>query len=171
MSFKNVGWLDFGRNNNAKDSESFSHLGRIDMSFLNDLKLVEFKPQNAQGRIFVRRRKLVDKIEQQIKLVSDASYAPTKLIWAADENGVQQRREVSKRIKRWWVENIDGSAQLTIRYGSKPLEISKGKNAILCENVSLIGITLEKIKQATINGELDVILNNQVSSVRNAKSI
>ena len=140
------------------------------MSVIASLKLVEFKPQNAQGRIFVRRRKLVEKIEQQIKLAADPSYAPTKLIWAADDSGVQQRREVAKRIKRWWVENIDGSAQLTIRYGSKPLEIVKGKNAIECENVSVIASILETVKQAVIEGEFDTILNGQVSAVKKAKS-
>jgi hypothetical protein len=140
------------------------------MSVIASLKLVEFKPQNAQGRIFVRRRKLVEKIEQQIKLAADPSYAPTKLIWAADESGVQQRREVSKRIKRWWVENIDGSAQLTIRYGSKPLEIVKGKNAIECENVSVIASILGSVRQAVIDGEFDTILNGQVSAVKMLKS-
>ena len=140
------------------------------MSVIASLKLVEFKPQNAQGRIFVRRRKLVEKIEQQIKLAADPSYAPTKLIWAADDSGVQQRREVAKRIKRWWVENIDGSAQLTIRYGSKPLEIVRGKNAIECESVSVIASILETVKQAVIDGEFDTILNGQVSAVKKAKS-
>lgn len=139
------------------------------MSVIASLKLVEFKPENAQGRIFVRRRKLVEKIEQQIKLATDPSYAPSKLIWAADESGVQQRREVAKRIKRWWVENIDGSAQLTIRYGSKPLEIVKGKNAIECESISVIASILENVKQAVIDGEFDTILNGQVSAVKKAK--
>jgi hypothetical protein len=140
------------------------------MSLITSLKLIEFKPQNAQGRIFVRRRKLVDKIEQQIKLAADASYAPSKLIWVADENGVQQRREVAKRMKRWWVENIDGSAQLTIRYGSKPLEIMKGKNAIECENSASISSVLETVKQAVIDGEFDAILNGQVFAVKRIKS-
>lgn len=140
------------------------------MSVIASLKLIEFKPQNAQGRIFVRRRKLVEKIEQQIKLANDPSYAPTKLIWAADESGTQQRREVKKRIKRWWVENIDGSAQLTIRYGSKPLEMTKGKNAFACDNISVIAPILEAIKQAVIDGEFDAILNGQVSAVRKTKA-
>lgn len=139
------------------------------MTIIASLKLVEFKPQAAQGRIFVRRRKLVEKIEQQINLASDPSYAPTKLIWAADESGVQQRREVAKRIKRWWVENMDGSAQLTIRYGSKPLEIVKDKNAIACESVAVIANILESIKQSVIDGEFDTILNGQVSAVKKTK--
>lgn len=66
---------------------------------------------------------------------------------------------------------MDGSAQLTIRYGSKPLEIVKGKNAIACESVSVIANILESIKQSVIDGEFDAILNGQVSAVKKAKSI
>ena len=140
------------------------------MSFLNKLKLIEFKPQQAQGRINVRRQKLVDKIEQQLKLAADPLYTPTKLIWATNESGVKMRREVPKRIKRWWCENVDGSAQLTIRYGSKPLEIVKGKNAIACESVAVISSTLECVRQAVIDGEFDIILNGQVHAVKRSSN-
>lgn len=128
------------------------------MSFLNALKLVEFKPQHASGAVFLRRRKLADKIAQQINLASDAAYAPTKIITVKDENGNEQRREVAKRIKRWWVTNADGSVQLTVRYGSKPIEFAKGKNAIELSSASEIAPTLTAISDAVMNGELDAAL-------------
>jgi TRAP-type mannitol/chloroaromatic compound transport system substrate-binding protein len=128
------------------------------MSFLNALKLVEFKPQHASGVVFVRRRKLADKIAQQINLASDAAYAPTKIVTVKDENGNEQRREVAKRIKRWWVTNADGSVQLTVRYGSKPIEFAKGKNAIELSSASEIAPTLTAISDAVMNGELDAAL-------------
>lgn len=128
------------------------------MSFLNALKLVEFKPQHASGAVFVRRRKLADKIAQQINLASDAAYAPTKIVTVKDENGNEQRREVAKRIKRWWVTNADGSVQLTVRYGSKPIEFAKGKNAIELSSASEIAPTLAAISDAVMNGELDAAL-------------
>ncbi len=133
------------------------------MSFLDALKLVEFKPQHASGAVFVRRRKLADKIAQQINLASDAAYAPTKIVTVKDENGNEQRREVAKRIKRWWVTNADGSVQLTVRYGSKPIEFAKGKNAIELSSASEIVPTLTAISDAVMNGELDAAL--AVSSV------
>jgi hypothetical protein len=133
------------------------------MSFLNALKLVEFKPQHASGAVFVRRRKLADKIAQQISLASDPSYTPTKIVTLTDENGNEQRREVAKRIKRWWVTNADGTVQLTVRYGSKPLEFAKGKNAIELSSVSEVASTLIVISDAVKNGELDASL--EVSSV------
>ena len=128
------------------------------MSAIANLKLIEFKPQHASGAVFVRRRKLADKIAQQISLASDAAYAPTKIITLTDENGNEQRREVAKRIKRWWVTNADGSVQLTIRYGSKPVELAKGKNAIELSSASEIASTLSLISDAVMDGELDAAL-------------
>ncbi len=82
------------------------------MSVIASLKLIEFKPQNASSAIFVHRRKLADKIAQQINLASDLVYTPTKIVTVTAENGTAQRREVAKRIKRWWVTNADGSVHL-----------------------------------------------------------
>ncbi|MEY4471767.1 MAG: hypothetical protein RL671_71 [Pseudomonadota bacterium] len=128
------------------------------MSLLTSLKFIEFKPQHASGAVFVRRRKLTEKIAQQISLANDATYAPTKIVTVTDENGNKQRREVPKRIKRWWVTNADGSVQLTVRYGSKPIELAKGKNAIELHASSEIAPTLQLIADAVTNGELDATL-------------
>jgi len=139
------------------------------MSVIASLKLVEFRPETAQGRIFVRRRKLADKIDQQISLVSDPAFAPTKFVTITDSNGIQQRREVAKRIKRWWVMNSDGTAQLTVRYGSKPIELAKGKNAIACADASEIGSILTQVKEAVLCGELDTALEGVTVASRKAK--
>ena len=106
----------------------------------------------------MRRRKLAEKIDQQIMLASDPSYRPTKIVWTKDGNGSDQRREVPKRIKRWWVQNVDGTVQLTIRYGAKALEFAKGKSAIECVSISEVSGVLTKVKEAAINGELDGML-------------
>lgn len=58
----------------------------------------------------------------------------------------------------WWVTNADGSVQLTVRYGSKPIEFAKGKNAIELSSVSEIAPTLTFISDAVMNGELDAAL-------------
>lgn len=128
------------------------------MSLLSTLKLVEFKPELASGRIGARRQKLIEKIDQQIKLASDVAYSPTKVVWVKDGQGVEQRREVPKRVKRWWVTNLDGSVQLTIRYGSKALELAKGKSAIECSSAASVEQALATVKDAVLKGELDTVL-------------
>ena len=139
------------------------------MSVISSLKLVEFRPETAQGRIFVRRRKLADKIDQQISLAADAAFTATKIVTITDENGNHHRREVAKRIKRWWVVNADDTVQLTVRYGSKPIELAKGKNAIECASASEVSTVLTKVKEAVLKGELDAALSSVTVVGRKAK--
>jgi len=139
------------------------------MSLIASLKLVEYRPETAQGRIFVRRRKLADKIDQQISLASDPAYTASKIVTVVDGDGNQHRREVAKRIKRWWVVNGDGKVQLTVRYGSKPIELAKGKNAIECASAGEISTVLSKVKDAVLNGELDTALESVTVAGRKAQ--
>ena len=67
------------------------------------------------------------------------------------------------RIKRWWVEKVDGTVLLTVRYGSRPLELAKGKNAIELASMEALELTLRNLKLAVLSGELDQVLLGQVS--------
>lgn len=136
------------------------------MSVLASLKLVEFKPI-APSAAHNRRGKLIEKIEQQIRLASDPAYAPTKTQRAKGDDGVERLVEVPKRIKCWWHEGTDGKVMLTIRYGSKPLELAKGMTAIVCNSVDDVAEMLGRIKQAVAVGEFDALLEAQVGFGKN----
>jgi len=136
------------------------------MSFISTLKLTEYKPQHLGGAVSHRRRKLLDKLEQQIQLATNPDYAPSKTVWVQGEDGIERKAEVAKRVKRWWVENMDGTVTLTLRYGSKPIELAKGKNAIAVAGLEELGKVLAGIKQAVFDGELDNILTNQTFYAR-----
>ena len=136
------------------------------MSFINTLKLTEYKPQHLGGAVSHRRRKLLDKIEQQIQLATNPDYTPSKVIWVQGEDGIERKAEVAKRVKRWWVENMDGTVTLTLRYGSKPIELAKGKNAIAVAGLDEVGKVLVGMKQAVFDGELDNILTSQAFYAR-----
>jgi hypothetical protein len=131
------------------------------MAILNDLTLVTYAPKQGMDRETLRRRKLIEKIDEQIKIASDPSYTATRSVWVKGAGG-SQRIEVSKRLKRWWSRSATGTTHLTIRYGSKVLALSKdGKNAIQCQDDE-VATVLAKVKDAVANGELDDQLN-QVS--------
>lgn len=136
------------------------------MSFISTLKLTEYKPQQVNGGVFARRRKLLDKLEQQIQLATNPDYAPSKTVWVQGEDGIERKVEVAKRVKRWWVENLDGTVTLTVRYGSKPIELAKGKNAIELSGLDEVGKVLVGMKQAVFDGELDNILTSQAFYAR-----
>ena len=48
-----------------------------------------------------------------------------------------------------------------MRYGSKPLEFAKGKNAIELANEAELADVLAKVREAAELGELDALLEKQ----------
>ena len=136
------------------------------MSFLNQVELSVYKPNTQKSPIARRREKLAFKLEEQLKLAIDSTYQPTKIVWNTDSDGNQHKLEQPKRIKRWWIEHTDGSVQLTVRYGSKPLEFAKGKNAIALKRREDVEPTLRKLKLAVLGGEFDEMLAQQIGVVK-----
>jgi hypothetical protein len=48
-----------------------------------------------------------------------------------------------------------------VRYGSKPLEFAKGKNAIELATEAEVADVLAKLREAAENGELDALIEKQ----------
>jgi hypothetical protein len=48
-----------------------------------------------------------------------------------------------------------------VRYGSKPLEFAKGKNAIELDSEADVADVLAKVREAAENGELDALIEKQ----------
>jgi hypothetical protein len=133
---------------------SVGNKGEIKVPILNELVLVNYSPKQGLDRNTIRRRKLIEKIDQQIKIATDPTFTPTRSIWVKDDSG-SRRVEVPKRLKRWWSNSGTGTTHLTIRYGSKVLALSKdGKNAIQC-NAQEIASVLARVKDAVAAGEMD----------------
>ena len=73
----------------------------------------------------------------------------------------QRKAQVTKHVKHWWTASVDGKANLVVRYGSKPLEFAKGKNAIEVGNEAEVADVLAKVCEATEHGELDALIEKQ----------
>ena len=132
------------------------------MNFLTSVTLSEYNSKEMRNPAALRRHKLAEKIEQQIKLAADPNYRPTKSVWNLGEDGVERMFERPKRIKCWWIETVSGQLLLTVRYGSTPLELAKGKNAIELAGKEALEVTLRNLKLAVLGGEFDKILISQV---------
>nr|WP_315394480.1 DUF6641 family protein [uncultured Duganella sp.] len=76
-------------------------------------------------------------------------FAPTRIRTVTDqESGESKRVEMPKRVKPLWFTDDSGKLCLVVKYGTKPLELSKGKVAIeLAAQANLIP-TLELLKAA-----------------------
>ena len=100
------------------------------MQLLKSLKLVHYEHPTHRNPRLHRRHNLLAKLSEQLQLARNSEYQPTKTQFVADSEGNMQQVQRSKRIQCWWSVKADGTVQLTIRYGSKPLELVKGKNAV-----------------------------------------
>ena len=128
------------------------------MTVFYTLNFVAFNPLQNNNPIAARRRKLMAKIDEQIQLATNKDYTPTQHKWVTDNEGKQTKVEVAKR---WWTASVDGKINLVVRYGSKPLEFAKGKNAIELAGEAEVADTLRKLREAAEQGELDALIEQQ----------
>ena len=138
-------------------------------SILSSLKLISAKRQITVDPIQFRREKLSRLLDEQISIatayMNNTTYQATRKKKVRDENGNIQIVEVQKNIKTWWFTN-DNKVALTVRYGNRAIEFSKGKNAIEISDAKNLLTTLEKIKQAVMEGQLDEQLTQASNNVK-----
>lgn len=130
------------------------------MSALNGLKLVGAQKQANVPAVQVRRNKLAKRLWEQIELAraqqAGTSFVPTKFRTVTDaETGLRKQVETAKRVKAWWFTAENGKLSLSVRYGTKVLELAKGKWAVEVGSNKDLVPTLELLKGAVLAGELD----------------
>lgn len=130
------------------------------MSTLNVLKLVASKKNRTISPVAHRRNKLAAKIHEQIELCeaqrAGEIYAPKRLRTVTNkQTGERITIEAVKRVKEWFWINDAGKINLAVKYGSKVLELAKGKNAIELASGDELITTLHTLKAAALAGELD----------------
>ena len=133
------------------------------MQLLNSLKLVHYEHSTHRNPHLHRRHKLLTKLDEQLQLARNSDYQPTKTEYVSDAESNLTAVQRCKRIRRWWATKADGTVQLNIRYGSKPLELAKGKNAVEIASESELVGTLEQIRAAVKQGELDELIEAQAA--------
>jgi len=141
------------------------------MSALNTLKFVSAKKPTQLAPIEIRRRKLSSKLWSQIQLANalnnGESYTEKKFRTIKDrQTGETRSVEVLKRIRQMWFVSENGKVCVQIKYGSKILEFSKGKNAIEVNSGEELITALNTLKTAVESGELDNQLNLAADSVK-----
>lgn len=129
------------------------------MSTLAQLKLSNTRKPTQQPAIIQQRTKLAKRIWEQMELAraqqAGDTYASKRLKTIVGTDGVKRTVEVGKRVKAWWFVADTGKLCLNIRYGSKLIELAKGKTAVEIANADELIKTLSLIKTAIVDGELD----------------
>ena len=144
------------------------------MSFIAKLKLISSKRERNFSPIVMRRNKLANKIEEQLQLAQAQKdgrlYAPKRIKNVTNEAGERVAVETLKRVKEWYWTTANNKINLSVRYGSKTLELSKGKNAIELSTGDELISTLVSLKEAVLEGELDEAINTASDKLRSGFS-
>jgi hypothetical protein len=130
------------------------------MSTLSTLKLVAVKKPTHIPAIQHRRNKLSAKLWEQINLaqsqLSGKPFVVMKYRTLKDtETGLRKQVEIPKRIKAWWFVAESGKVCFSVKYGSKTLELAKGKPSVEVSSAEDLVKALTAIKSAVEAGELD----------------
>ena len=139
---------------------------------LSSLKVINAVKQVANDSTQFRREKLCKKLDEQINLAVAVSEGNTYTVKRQrnikdKESGLTTTVEVNKRVRQWWFVNRDtNKVALQLRYGTKVIEFAKGKNAIEVSSGDELISTLEKLRVATMSGELDESINQASLLVR-----
>lgn len=137
-------------------------------------KLVAATRPSARPTIQVRRDTLMARIDEQISVAEASAKGTTH-----SKTFTQRLRdkfsgeyfEVKKvrYPKPWWFVSETGKVCLSVKYGVRALELAKGKTAIEIGTTTDLIPTLEKLKVATLAGELDFVLESIIMPVRKTK--
>jgi hypothetical protein len=128
------------------------------MNALKALNIVALPKLSNSDPAMKRRAKLLVQLEQQLELAKDPNFFVSTQKWQKQEDGSKQLVEKQKRVKKWWVTDMMGNCFFTVRYGSKMLELEKGKSAINVGDKENLVAVIEAVIAAVRAGELDAML-------------
>ena len=136
------------------------------------LKLTAARKPRALPDVVKRRNKLLSKLKEQRELALAQSegrtYVPRRLRTMRDADGNTTVREVPVRIKAWWWTGEKNETLLSVFYGSKTLELGKGKTAVEIANPRELVNALDVLIIATQNAELDAQIDTASNKLRDA---
>ncbi len=130
--------------------------------------MVNAKRQFSSDPTTIRRQKLIVKLTEQLAMAkamaSGETYAVKRFRKIKDEMGVVQTVEISKRLRPWWFQSQNGKVAISVRYGSRVIDLAKGKNAVEVVSSDELIVVIGKLIAAVEGGELDqqIVLAKEV---------
>ena len=136
---------------------------------LSSLKITNVVRQMTANTTEFRKTKLLKKLDEQISLATAQKngelFTVKRLKNVKDGNGHSTQIEVQKRVSPWfWTDN--NKTYVQIRYGTRVLELQKGKNTIETASADDLLKTLGIVKTAVASGELDSVIEAASVKVR-----
>ena len=133
------------------------------MAHLDTLNIVvkpNLRPVSTEDQ---KRHKLIIKLQEQLSMaeaeLSGNSYRRMKWITQTNEQGLAERIQRPVRVKQWWMKDRTGNVVFALKYGAKPILISKDKSAVQVGSTAELPVVINTLIQAVNAGELDAQLS------------
>ena len=132
------------------------HMGKL----LSSLTIVQAKRQSLTDPIVFRRMKLIRKLDEQINLANAVLNGTTYVVKRLkniknEQSGEIRSFEVVRNVRPMFFKATNNKLCVQVRYGSKVVELAKGKNAIQVDDEKTLVKVLETVRSAVFDGELD----------------
>jgi len=140
---------------------------------LSSLKLSARPEKTRNDPILRKKEKLLAKLNQQLAMaksyIAGETYTVYKEKWQKNaETGQQEKIQIPKKVSPWFYKR-NNQYFFEVRYGNKPLELSKGNHAIEVGEQENLVQTIETVIEVVVAGELDPLLDKVVSHLSKNK--
>ena len=147
---------------------------KVVKSILSGFELAESNKAVATDRVAERRIKLLSNLDEQ-KLAAQAvlggkEYYGEKTVWQTGDNGEKIKTTAQRSIRQWFYTNDGSTWYLEVRYANKPLQLAKGKTAIVIATKDKLVETIEQVIEAVKAHELDTAITAAVDAKSRAKA-
>ena len=127
---------------------------------LSSLTIIQAKRQSLADPIVFRRMKLIRKLDEQINLANAVLNGTTYVVKRLkniknEQSGEIRSFEVVRNVRPMFFKATNNKLCVQVRYGSKVVELAKGKNAIQVDDEKTLVKVLETVRSAVFDGELD----------------
>ena len=130
---------------------------------LADVKLVSSVRPTFQDPVTLKRSKFISRVSEQLE-IANLLMKGEQIPFTSFHNPASLKRP--RKVSPWWWLDKDGKYLMAIKYGSKVIELAKGKPAVQAETLDQIIEVLKSLKLATSNGELDLNLSQASELIR-----
>lgn len=110
------------------------------------LKFVPAKNPRTSDPKLIRRRRLIEKIDQKMKLYSASEARPSLCSWV-------------------WLDD-DGRYFVSLKYGRRTLELKKGMYSVQVDSFAIVHEVLGKLRTMVSEGDLDQSLTEVANEIR-----
>ena len=142
-------------------------------AILAGLKMVNAKRPSHADPIEYRRQKLIRKIDEQILLCQAVQNGTAHVVKrqhkVTDEvTGDVRSITLERSVRPMWFKSTNGKKVLQLRYGSRVVELMKGKNAIVVDDDQALLEVLQTVRCVVESGELDFQIGTASELIKSA---